>query len=157
MPMYLQIVHNSYGEALNSLAPPYLSRSEMIERLSTISATLTTRISALTAVHSPLSRLSTNSSRLLYSQSILDDKLADVLEFKRMLLSKIGAQDGRLIKDMNLLVERQSGMRRLVRSMQVWGDWARFLATRFQWHFLSGLRSPDNPPSAAISNVALAA
>lgn len=76
---------------------------------------------------------------MLYSHSVLDDKLADVVEFRRMVGSKIGGAAGTLgdasseesrsndggslgrgVEEIKL---RQSGMRRLVKSLNLWAIW----------------------------------
>jgi hypothetical protein len=90
---------------------------------------LSKRVEAYTSSNNLLYKLSTGSSRLLYSHSVLDDKLADVVEFRRMVGSKIGGtvgsdqEVGSLGRGVEKIKMRQRGMRRLVESLNLWAIW----------------------------------
>ncbi|GAA6037420.1 hypothetical protein JCM8097_008563 [Rhodosporidiobolus ruineniae] len=126
----LEAIHRSYTKAISSLQPHLDSKTAQLSSLSARAADLTARLDALSSSSSsPLTKLSTGTSRLHYAQAVLDDKLRDVLEFRRMLEAKVGPQ-GSLEKAASALAGERTGMRRLVKVLEKWTEWVEYLGWR---------------------------
>ncbi|KAK4698466.1 hypothetical protein P7C70_g7810, partial [Phenoliferia sp. Uapishka_3] len=78
----LTVVHDSYLQAIHSLHEPLQTRSVQCDELEASAASLMYHVDSYSTSTSPIAHLSTGSSRLLYAQSVLEDKLNEsVLEF----------------------------------------------------------------------------
>lgn len=71
---------------------------------------------------STLSKLSVGSSRLLYAQSVVEEKLGDVTDFGAIVESKVG-QGGTLENGTRDLSGERMGVRKLVKSVDRWREW----------------------------------
>ena len=109
----MQAIQRAYDQALSSLAGPLAHKTAQLDALSATAAQLTKRLEAYSASSSPLSLLSTGTSRLQYAQAVLDDKLRDVVDFDRALDDKVRAGDGTLEVAVREL-ERDMGVMRKV-------------------------------------------
>ena len=87
----LAVVHASYGQAIESLQGPLKTRSAHCDALESTAASLMYHVESYATSTSPLAHLAIGSSRLLYAQSVLEDKLSEsVLEFTKLLRAKVG-------------------------------------------------------------------
>ncbi|GAA5825366.1 hypothetical protein JCM11251_006952 [Rhodosporidiobolus azoricus] len=126
----LEAVHKSYTCAIASLRPHLDLKTSTLSALTARSSALSTRLENLTSSStSPLTKLSTGTSRLHYAQAVLDDKLHDVLTFAGQLQDKVGPE-GSLERAARELEGERRGMRRLVGVLEVgvgwmggWGRW----------------------------------
>ncbi|KAL8290380.1 hypothetical protein RQP46_002638 [Phenoliferia psychrophenolica] len=139
----LAVVHASYGQALESLQGPLKKRSAHCDALEATAASLTYHAESYATSTSPIAHLATGSSRLLYAQSVLEDKLSEsVLEFTKILKAKVGP-GGTLDVGTRALGRERSGVRRFVATLSQWGDWLGVLSTRLQWHLRRWGRTDD--------------
>ena len=87
----LSVVHAAYGQAIESLQTPLAARSAQCEALEATAASLMYHVDSYVTPTSPIAHLATGSSRLLYAQSVLEDKLSEsVLEFAKLVRAKVG-------------------------------------------------------------------
>lgn len=124
---------NSYDQALASLEPLLASKTTHLEHLTAGALSLSHHADSYAASTSPLSKLSIGSSRLLYAQSVVEEKLGDVTDFAGMVQSKVGV-GGTLDKGTRELGGQRMGVRKLVKSVERWRVWLGYLGKRAVWH-----------------------
>ncbi|GAA5903141.1 hypothetical protein JCM8208_000463 [Rhodotorula glutinis] len=152
----MEAIQRAYDQALSSLAGPLAHKTAQLDALSATAAQLTKRLEAYSASSSPLSLLSTGTSRLQYAQAVLDDKLRDVVDFDRALDDKVRAGDGTLEVAVREL-ERDMGVMRKVLGVLESGSawvWSKSLAMSAR---LASLVPPKIASASAIGAPATAA
>ncbi|KAM0790226.1 hypothetical protein ACM66B_005538 [Microbotryomycetes sp. NB124-2] len=142
----LQTILNSFDQAISSIEPLVLQKSKHLSTLSESSSRLTTHAESYSQPHSSVSKLSIGTSRLSYAQSVVDEKLVDVVDFDKLLRSKVSGgggggggsggredhdnggsgqeqQQGTISKGVEALSRKDSGLRTLVSSLDGWKTW----------------------------------
>lgn len=136
--MHKQAIHRSYEQAISSLSGPLKRKTNELDSLTAAASSLTSRLErfsgASSTTDSPLYALSTGTSRLQYAQNVLDDKLRDIVGFERQLDAKV-RPDGKGSIDVSArgVAEGMGGMRRVVRVLEAWREWA-----DAKWHLRKG-------------------
>ncbi|KPV71692.1 uncharacterized protein RHOBADRAFT_56520, partial [Rhodotorula graminis WP1] len=120
----MEAIQRAYDQALSSLAGPLAHKTAQLDALTATAAQLTTRLEAYSASSSPLSLLSTGTSRLQYAQAVLDDKLRDVVDFDRALDDKVRAGDGTLEVAVRELERDMGVMRKVLGVLESGSAWA---------------------------------
>ncbi|GJN92858.1 hypothetical protein Rhopal_005898-T1 [Rhodotorula paludigena] len=134
----MEAIHRSYEQAISSLSNPLKRKTNELDSLAAAASSLTSRLErfsgASSTTDSPLYALSTGTSRLQYAQNVLDDKLRDIVGFERQLDAKV-RPDGKGSIDVSArgVAEGMGGMRRVVRVLEAWREWA-----DAKWHLRKG-------------------
>ncbi|GAA5847954.1 hypothetical protein JCM9279_003508 [Rhodotorula babjevae] len=120
----MEAIQRAYDQALSSLEGPLAHKTAQLDALSATATQLTKRLEAYSASSSPLSLLSTGTSRLQYAQAVLDDKLRDVVDFDRALDDKVRAGDGTLEVAVRELERDMGVMRKVLGVLESGSAWA---------------------------------
>ncbi|KAK4049851.1 hypothetical protein OIV83_003907 [Microbotryomycetes sp. JL201] len=118
----LQTIRDSFDKAIASIEPLVNKKAQTLLVLSDSASSLTTRAETYSQPQSTVSKLSIGTSRLSYAQSVVDEKLVDVVDFDKLLRSKVGP-GGTIDKGVRGVSKTESGLRSFVSSFEYWKAW----------------------------------